>query len=323
MQFAERLKSARVFLAEGAIATRLIYEFKRETPDFAQFIHLFDPAARADLVEIFRSYMKIAAEYDLPMLVSAPTWRAHPEGLARQGFAAPGDLARVNGDAVAVVQELRRELGLEHNVYIAGVIGPRFDGYDPSGAPDAATAEAYHLPQAQVLAASGVDLLSARTFASLEELLGVARAFAATGLPYVLAPVVDAHGNLRDGTPLTEAVARIDAEVSCPPLHFFIGCVHPAHVVAAAEGRAWPASQRVLGLHGNASSLPPEELDRLDHLDAGDSEDFADFMVELHGRGVKLLGGCCGTGVAHIRAVARRFAASGPEAKAASLASRR
>jgi S-methylmethionine-dependent homocysteine/selenocysteine methylase len=309
MEFAERLKSEPVFLAEGAIGTRLIYEFKRETPDFAQFVHLFDPASRADMIEIFRSYMEIAAEYDLPMLVSAPTWRAHPEGLARQGFDAPGDLVRVNNDAVAMVQGLRRELGLEHNVYIAGVIGPRFDGYDPSGAPDAATAEAYHLPQARVLAAAGVDVLSARTFTSMGELLGIARAFAATGLPYVLAPVINADGHLRDGTPLDEAVARIDAEVSRPPLHFFIGCVHPAHVVAAADGMSWPISDRVHGLHGNASDLSHDQLDKLDHLDAGDSEDFADRMVELHGRGVKLLGGCCGTGVAHIRAVARRFAA--------------
>lgn len=322
MEFAERLKSEPVFLAEGAIGTRLIYEFKREMPDFAEFIHLYDPAGRADLIAIYRSYMEIAAEYDLPMLVSAITWRAHPEGLARQGFDAPGDLARVNGDAVAIIRDLRRELRLEHNIYIAGVIGPRFDGYDPAGAPDAATAEAYHLPQAQVLAASGVDVLSARTFTSMGELLGVARAFAATGLPYVLAPVIDAGGHLRDGTPLAEAVARIDAEVRRPPLHFFIGCVHPAHIVAAANGMSWPASDRVHGLHGNASALSHDELDKLDHLDTGDPEDFADRMVDLHGRGVKLLGGCCGTDVAHIRAVARRFTSGRPATKISSSTTR-
>ncbi|MET1028621.1 MAG: homocysteine S-methyltransferase family protein [Dongiaceae bacterium] len=322
MQFAERLQFDSVMLTTGSIAGRLRHEFQRFAPDFACFVHLFEPGARADLTEIFRDYMEIASVYDLPMLVSAPTWRAHPDGLARQGFDAPGDLARINGDAIALLQDLRRELALEDNIYIAGVIGPRFDGDESSFNWDAAAAEDYHLPQAQVLAASGVDLLCARGFAGAGELLGVARAAAATGLPYVLAPAINARGQLRDGSLLTETVARVDVEVSCPPLHFFIDCTHPSHVLAAIDSTAWPASKRVLGLYGSASSLSPEQPENRGRPDTGDPESFADCMVDLHGRGFKVLGGCRGTGVAHIRALAQRFAAGGIEAKVSSLASR-
>jgi S-methylmethionine-dependent homocysteine/selenocysteine methylase len=309
MHIADRLKSAPVILTEGALVTRLIYEFHQPTPDFAAFVHLFDAGGRAALTAIYRSYMEIAAEYDLPMLVTTPTWRAHPEGLARQGFTAPGDLARVNGEAVAFLQDMRRDLGLEDKVIIAGVIGPRIDGYDPSGAPDATAAEAYHLPQARVLAGLGVDLLYAPTFASVEELLGVSRAFATTGLSYFVAPVIDAGGRLRDGTFLADAVTRIDADAGRPPLHFLIGCVHPTHFAEAAMTTAWPNSNRVVGLQANASSLPPEELEKLRHLDEGEPEAFADLMADLHARGLKVLGGCCGTGVEHIRALARRLSA--------------
>src|SRR5258708_2799342 len=176
--------------------------------------------------------MEVATDHDLPMQIGTPTWRAHPEGLARQGFAAAGDLARGNG--------------------------PRRDGYDPHGAPDAATAEAYHTPQVRVLAGLGVDLLYAPTFASTEELLGVARACAATGLPYALAPVIEADGRLPDGTLLGDAIARIDEGAAPPPLHFLVGCVHPTRFSAAAAHAAWPGSHRVVGLKANASTLPPD-----------------------------------------------------------------
>ena len=111
-------------LTDGGIETRLIYEFHRPLPDFASFPPLFDPAGRAALAAIYRSYMKVAAEHDLPMQIGTPTWRAHPEGLARQGFAAAGDLARVNGEAVAFLQDVR-DLGLLDKAFIAGVIGPQ------------------------------------------------------------------------------------------------------------------------------------------------------------------------------------------------------
>lgn len=313
VRFADRLKAAPVLLTDGGIETRLIYEFHRPLPDFASFLALFDPDGRAALAAIYRSYMTVAADHDLPMQIGTPTWRAHPEGLARQGFRAGDDLARVNGEAVTFLKDMRRDLGLLDKVFIAGVVGPRRDGYDPAGAPDAVTAEAYHAPQARVLADCGVDLLYAPTFASTEELLGVARAFAATGLPYALAPVIEADGRLPDGTPLGEAVARIDESAAPRPIHFLVGCVHPTRFSQAAASAAWPSSHRVAGLKANASTLPPEDLDKLDHLDEGKPEAFAALMSGLHAGGYKVLGGCCGTSDAHIRALARRLTAEMPD----------
>lgn len=309
MNFAERLKSAPVFLTEGAIVTRLVYEFDLPTPESAAFVHLFSDRGRKGLAEIYRSYMEIASEYGLPMQVSTPTWRSHPEALARLGYSNPGDLASVNREAVAFVQQIRREMGLEDDIYVAGVVGPRVDGYDAADAPDAASSEDYHRPQTRELAAAGADLLYAPTFPGAGELLGVARALASTGLPYVLAPVIDASGHLPDGTSMMDVVALIDANAARPPEHFIVGCVHPTHFATAATTMSWPKSTRVQGLQGNASGLPPEELERLNRADGESPEAFADLMAALHARGMKVLGGCCGTSEAHIRAVASRFAA--------------
>src|SRR4029077_5736547 len=102
-------------------------------------------------------YMKVAADHDLPMQIGTPTWRGHPEGPGRQGLTPAADLARVNSEAVRFLQDMRRDLGLSDKVFIAGVIGPRRDGYDPKGAPDAATAEAYHTPQRRGRAGLAVE----------------------------------------------------------------------------------------------------------------------------------------------------------------------
>jgi homocysteine S-methyltransferase len=92
----------------------------------------------------------------------------------------------------------------------------------------------------------GYGLSAAPTFADARELLGGARACAATGLPYALAPVTEAEGRLPDGTPLKDAVADIDAGVTPGPLHFLIGCVHPTRFSAATATMAWPVSDRIV-----------------------------------------------------------------------------
>jgi S-methylmethionine-dependent homocysteine/selenocysteine methylase len=309
MNFVECLNTSPVVLTEGAIVTRLVYEFDLPTPESAAFVHLFSERGRMALAEIYRSYMAVAGEFGLPMQVSTPTWRSHPDALLRLGFSAPDDLERVNREAVAFVQGVRRDMGLESSIYVAGVVGPRVDGYDPRNAPDAEVSEKYHRPQTQELAAAGTDLLYAPTFPARAELLGIAKAFASTNLPYVLAPIVDAGGRLPDGTSLAETVELIDNNVRRPPLHFIGGCVHPEHFQSAGTAETWPKSARVQGLQGNASDLPPEELDGLQHAAGDGPMAFADSMARLHASGMKVLGGCCGTTEQHIRAIARRFAA--------------
>lgn len=128
-------------------------------------------------------------------------------------------------------------------------------------------------------------------------------------MPYALAPVIDAAGRMPDGTPIDEAVRRLD-DVEPRPLHVLIGCVHPTLFRAATASPAWPASGRIAGLKANASTLPPDQLDRLDHLEEGRPEVFAALMAGLRRDcGMKILGGCCGTSDRHIRALARRFVA--------------
>jgi S-methylmethionine-dependent homocysteine/selenocysteine methylase len=292
-------------LADGGIETRLIYEFGAELPEFASFLPLFRDD-RGALERIYQSYLRVAADSGLPMQIGTPTWRAHPDCLARLGYGRPDDLARVNRAAVRLLDDLRAQAGLQDRVYIAGVIGPRRDGYDPAGAPGTVEARAYHARQAEVLAACGVDLLYAPTFACASELIGVAQAMASTGLPYVLAPVLGEDGRLPDGTALADAIDAVDAAVVPRPLHVMVGCVHPSRVQAiAASGSAGALPDRVAGIKANASTLPPDQLDKLGRLDEGDCQLFARQMTALRrDHGLRVLGGCCGTNDRHIAALA-------------------
>jgi S-methylmethionine-dependent homocysteine/selenocysteine methylase len=311
--YGEAVRQAPVMLTDGGVETRLIYQDHLKLPDFASFLPLFDPTARPMLAALYRGYLDIARDTGLPMQVGTPTWRAHPEGLARQGFTAAGDLHRVNAAAVTLLKDLRQAGALQGLVFIAGVMGPRRDGYDPANAPDASEARDYHGPQAACLAELAVDLLYAPTFASAAELRGVAAAMAATGLPYALAPVIDADGAMLDGTPLADAIRRIDAEVTPRPLHYLAGCVHPTTFRAARQHRklAGDLADRVIGLKANASNLPPDQLDKLDHLEEGQPERFAALMLDLRrDYGLRMLGGCCGTDDRHIRAIAAGLARS-------------
>lgn len=307
----DRLRAdAAVWLADGGLETQLIYDHGIVLPEFAAYLTLYLDGARDVLAGIYRGYLDIAARSGLPMQIGTPTWRADRACLARLGFSAPGDVARVNGDAVALLMDLRRAAGLEAQVVIAGVIGPQGDGYDPTHAPDQDAARAYHREQADALAAAGVDLLYAPTFASGAEMAGAARAMAATGLPYVLAPAIDPNGRLLDGSLFTDVIARIDAEVVPPPAYFMVGCTHASRFRTAQENGGAPVGlgPRVVGLKANGSAKPPEELAALTELDAGDPDAFAADMVALRrDYRLRVLGGCCGTDSRHIAALAARL----------------
>jgi S-methylmethionine-dependent homocysteine/selenocysteine methylase len=188
------------------------------------------------------------------------------------------------------------------------VIGPASDGYATSQALSPDDAFAYHRDQADILARLGADLLYAPTFPAFSELSGVARAMAETGRPYALAPMLHPNGTMLDGTPLADAITRIDAEVSPVPRHYMIGCLYPTHAQTALEAlRAVRPNlvKRVRGLKANASPLSPQELDQLNHLAATNVQIWArEELICARQFDLAILGGCCGTDERYIEALA-------------------
>ena len=303
-------------LAEGAVIERLRRDLSLSLdPHILHAGFVYDDRARQALGRVYRQYLDIGRRYAVPMIVLTPTWRASAARLERAGLslsssASSGATRDVNGDCVRFLAARVAEYGeYARRVYVGGLMGPAGDAYRPQEALCTGEAEVYHAFQVRALAEAGVDFLMASTLPAYTEALGLARAMARSGAPYVLSFVLRPAGALLDGTPLHKAVHRIDSMVSPSPSFYMVNCVHPAVFERAFEReleRAPRLSERVIGLQGNTSCRSPEELDNLAELEPEDPYVFAAAMVRLNERfGIAVLGGCCGTDEWHIECIAK------------------
>ena len=114
---------------------------------------------------------------------------------------------------------------------------------------------------------------------------------------------VETDGRLPDGTPLGDAVRAVDDATGGAAAYFMVNCAHPDHLAPAVDPGAdwWP---RLRGVRANASRMSHAELDDAPELDAGNPDELARQLADLRPLGVSVLGGCCGTDVRHIRALA-------------------
>ncbi len=297
-------------LSEGAVIERLRRDSNLDLDPFiVNSGFIYDQAPKAAIETIYRQYLDIGLQHQLPLLLSTPTWRANRERIQAAGYADRD----VNGDNFRFLDALRNAYGAYGTkVVICGLMSCRGDAYNASEALNAAEAYEFHAWQAAMLAQAGVDFLMAATLPALDEASGLAQALAATGKPYVVSFVLRPEGTLLDGTPLKDAVNAIDTAVSPKPLAYMSNCTHASTFRRALqqEVNASPlVRQRVVGLLANTAALTPEELDNRDALVTEDPEAFGQSVAELHQEfGMKILGGCCGTDQRHIGHLARWLA---------------
>lgn len=309
--FIHTLTSSGTILGEGAVIERL-----RRMPAIrldervVNSALIYDQQGREALSAICRQYLDIGQRYELPLLLSTPTWRASRQRIAEAGLAGRD----LNGDNFRFLDALRAEYGdYGSQVGICGLLSCQGDAYKPEQALDAAESRRFHAWQAEALAVAGVDLLLAATLPALSEAIGLAQALSATGLPYLVSFVARPQGTLLDGTPLTTAIATIDNLASPPPLAYLINCTHASIFRCALSHRQNSSDMvrnRVIGLLANTAALSPEELDNSSEVVEEAPQRFgADVAALREEFGLRILGGCCGTDERHIEQLAQRLAA--------------
>ncbi|MFH0994656.1 MAG: homocysteine S-methyltransferase family protein [Pseudomonadota bacterium] len=310
ISISEFLESAPCILGEGAVIERLRRNGGLELDPFlVNSAFIYADAKRAALETICRQYLDIGREFDLPLLLSTPTWRASQERIDAAGYAG----VDVNGDNFRFLDALRKRYGVyAKKVVICGLMSCRGDAYSPADALAAPEALAFHAWQAGKLADAECDFLLAATLPAFSEATGLALALAATGKPYVISFVVRPEGTLLDGTPLKETIAAMDAAVTPRPLAYLINCTHVTFARAALMHKTNSSSlvrQRVIGLLANTAALSPEDLNDSTRLVEEDPRIFGKSVAALHRElGLKILGGCCGTDDRHIRSLAAQLA---------------
>ena len=293
----------RFFLTDAGLETDILFNKGIDLPLFSSAT-LFTSDEGVDVLEAYyRGFLDLARAKGTGLILESATWRASPDWAEPLGFSL-AELDGLNGAAIELLRGLRAEYA-DVPIVISGCLGPRGDGYDPGKIMLADEAQAYHARQAAVLAAAGVDMLAAITMTNVPEAVGVTNAAKALGLPVAISFTVETDGRLPTGDALGDAIVAVDAATGSYPAYYMVNCAHPTHFDAVLEdGAAWTA--RIGGVRANASCLSHAELDAMTELDIGDPADLAARHRALVARfpQIKVLGGCCGTDLRHVTAIA-------------------
>lgn len=192
-------------------------------------------------------------------------------------------------------------------VRIAGSIAPLEDCYRPDLSParsDVAACRREHGALAAVLADAGSDLLLCETFPDIAEGLTAARAARETGLETWLSFTPGPEGDLLSPRDVSEGAKRaVDLGVSA----VLVNCVPARSALAFVEAiaEALEGSEVRLGCYANAGQ--PDDLMGWTS-DPGAPERYVARVREWVEAGARIVGGCCGTSISHVAALAREFA---------------
>lgn len=306
MTFEGCLAQSDSVLMEAALGVRLRQEFHlRFDPQVDMAGLVREAAGRRALETLWLQYAGIAQVYGLPFLATTPTRRANRERIAASRFD-----EGLLGENAAFLRGVRQRSGLSR-MFVGALVGCRGDAYTGEGCLDAQEARAFHAWEAEHFAAAGVDFLYAALMPSLGEALGMAQAIRDTGLPFLLSFTIRRDGCLVDGTPIAEAIRRIDGETGGAPAGYMTNCVHPSIVYDALSRPVNDCAlvrERMIGLQANASALSFASLDGAETLHSSDPDALAQQMLRLRRLApIKIFGGCCGTDDRHLRAIASRI----------------
>lgn len=291
-----------LWLTDGGLETVMVFLEGLDLPQFASFTLLDSDAGKAALLRYYTSFLDEAAAQNAGFVLDTVTWRASAGWGKVMGLDA-AEIDRVNQVAVEQVKQLRSDrVGQGQSILINGVIGPHGDAYAPDEVLTAEAAQDYHRRQVEVLAAAGVDLISAMTISSHGEAIGIARAAQEVAQPVALSFTVETDGRLISGMTLQDAIHRTDDATDGAPVWYGINCAHPDHFRHILQGD-W--LRRIGSVRANASRLSHAELDEAAELDDGNPTELAQQYHHLLHQlpGLHVVGGCCGTDLRHVAAI--------------------
>lgn len=304
-----------LYLAEGGTETEVMYRHGHQLREFAMFELMDKPDAVADMKDMYRRYLDVAARHGFAALLAGFDYRASPDWADKLGYSSDG-LREMQHKCIDFLRDISKPYTDQiPRVAIAGCVGPRGDAYSLNRDITAEDAEEYHRTQMRTLKDCGVDLVWAATINNVPEAVGLSRAAAAVGLPINLSFTLDSTHRLKSGPSLKQAIMATDAEAGAArPDSYGINCSHPLEFAPALEPGDW--TRRIRSLRPNAAMMDKVSLCKLGHIEEGDPEELGQMMGDLARRypDIDIWGGCCGTWdkhfdrIAHYVGTARREA---------------
>jgi methionine synthase / methylenetetrahydrofolate reductase(NADPH) len=284
LDFNELLKDS-ILIADGAMGS-LLHESVGAQRCFDE-LNSTEPEA---VFRVHQAYIESGAQ-----IIETNTFGANRFKLAPLGLG--DEVQRLNSRGVKIAREARESASRE--VLIAGSIGPLGLGVQSRHPEPGEILDIFH-EQALALEERGVDLFCLETFSYIEELLlaiDAIRSF--SGLPIIAELTYAEEGTTYgDMNPAAAAELLKNKNVQVIGANCTLG---PQSLLPILGELTRVADIRVSGMPN--AGFPKREGDRIVYPKSS-PEYFALFAREAAALGVSVLGGCCGTTPAHIRAMA-------------------
>jgi homocysteine S-methyltransferase len=281
--FVQTLADSHIYLFDGAMGT-MLYSRGFFINRCYDELNLREPAA---VLSIHQAYRKAGAE-----ILETNTYGANRVKL--RSFGLDGELAEINQRGA----ELARE-GAGEGAWVAGAIGPLGIRLEPYGPTALEEARGYFREQIEALLAGGVDLILLETFSSLAEIeQAILAARDVSSLPVIAQVTIGTDCRTTFGDEPVAIARRLDAAgADVIGLNCSVG---PDIMLDAVEKMA-AVTPKKISAQPNAG-LPREIGGRQMYM--ASPEYMAEYGKRLITKGVKFLGGCCGTTPDHIRLMA-------------------
>ncbi len=277
--------NSHVLCGDGAMGTALM-----EAADvpFDRCLEEFCLSAPDLVSKIHTQYIDAGAR-----VIETNSFGANAVRLERHGL--EGKVNEINWTAAQLAKQAAKAKG---NVYVAGSVGPLGLTADEARERNIDRAAVFR-QQIGALLDGGVDLIFFETFLDAEELLLALEVKQSLHhLPALCSLACAEEGRLPSGLPITEAFAQLTAagaEI------VGVNCLNGPHTTLKLLEHVPLVPDQLLAAFPNAG-YPKYHEGRFLYYTAPDY--FAKVARDMVEQGVRLIGGCCGTGPAQVAAMA-------------------
>ena len=291
----ERIKQD-LFLLDGAMGTELIAR-GIEAGKCNDYLNIEQPDIISD---IHRSYFEAGSD-----AVIANTFGANKYALERHGFAE--ETIKINKAGAQIARDAAGE-----NKYVLGDIGPSGDFLEPLRSLKAQDLKEAYVRQANALLDGGVDGFIIETMTSIEEAAVAIESVKSIGgdLPVFASMSFDKAGDdfkTMMGVDVKAAVAKI-VSLGIDAVGFNCGTLSLDGYIELTD--KFVSEVRALStdviIYAEPNAGRPELVEDQAVYKVS-PDDFAEVVEKIYAAGVNIVGGCCGTGPAHIRATAEKL----------------
>ncbi|MGB8226309.1 MAG: homocysteine S-methyltransferase family protein [Sedimentisphaerales bacterium] len=319
----QKLAEGLLFL-DGAMGTQLMAR-GIESGKCNEMLNIESPQI---ILDIHRSYIQAGSD-----AVYTNTFGANEITLARHGLA--DKVQQINKAAVEIARKAAGStprLGsgqagspqAGNDKYIIGDIGPSGDFLKPLGTLEPDVLKNAYARQAKALCDGGVDGFIIETFMALDEAKVAAQAVKSVcSLPVFATLAFDAVGSAHStssgqaGSPQAgsdfrtmmgvsvETVVSEFSSLGVDAIGFNCGTLKMEQYFALTEKFAKLLAGKKIALLAKPNGGKPELIDGRAVYKLSD-RDFADWLEKIHNAGAALIGGCCGTTPAHIKAMCEK-----------------